>query len=214
MHEIAFSAVFLGSGGLAGAAGRWLLGRLHRGATVHSGWCEAAVAILWGVVGWRLAAGHLPAWWAPIPLLLTWFAVLLTVTDLRHRRLPDALTLPAYPVAGAVIVAAARLGGGWSLAGGAALGTVAFLGVHATVRRLRPAALGAGDVKLSGSLGAVLGAVGWPTLVLAAWLAAVCTLGLRMLTPRRIVAGWRDGTPHGPGLLTATCLIALFPAAL
>ena len=49
MHEI---AIFVGAGGLAGAAGRWLLARLRRGTTVHKGWCELAVAALW-------------AWWFP-----------------------------------------------------------------------------------------------------------------------------------------------------
>jgi leader peptidase (prepilin peptidase) / N-methyltransferase len=213
MHDLALPVVFLGAGGLAGASGRWLLGRLRRGTTLHSGWLEAAVAVLWAVIGWRLATGHLPTWWAPIPLLLTWFAVLLTAVDLRHRRLPDALTLPAYPITAALIVTASAQGG-WSLARGAAIGTTAFLGIHMAIHLIRPTALGAGDVKLSGTLGAVLGAVGWPTLILAAWLAAICTLGLRVTAPRRIATRWRDGIPHGPGMLAATCLIAVFPAPL
>lgn len=209
MPEIAFVLGFGLAGVVAGAAGRCLLGRLRRGTSVHLGWCEAAVSALWGLIGLRLATGHLPAWWIPIPLALTWFAVLLTVTDLRHRRLPDALTLPAYPIAGVLVVGAAGWGGGWPLAAGAALGTAVFLGAHAGIRLLRPAAMGAGDVKLSGSLGAVLGAIGWPTLVLAAWLAAFCTLALRFAAPRRLRAHWRTGVPHGPGLLAATSLIAL-----
>jgi leader peptidase (prepilin peptidase)/N-methyltransferase len=161
-----------------------------------------------------LATGRLPTWWAPIPLLLTWFAVLLAAVDLRHRRLPDALTLPAYPVTAVLIIAAATQGGGWSIAQGAAIGATAFLGVHAAVHLIRPTALGAGDVKLSGTLGAVLGAIGWPTLILGAWLAAICTLGLRVTAPRRVATTWRDGIPHGPGMLAATCLIAVFPATL
>jgi leader peptidase (prepilin peptidase)/N-methyltransferase len=209
MHEIAFAVGFGVAGGAAGSLGRWLLGRLRRGTSVHCGLCEAAVGLLWSLIGLRLAAGQLPTWWAPIPLGLTWLAVLLTVTDLRHRRLPDALTLPAYPIA-AALIAAAAWGGGWPLATGAAAGAAVFLSVHAAVHRLRPRSLGAGDVKLSGSLGAVLGAVGWPTLVLAAWLAAVCAVGLRVAAPRRFA----HGVPHGPGLLAATCLIAVFPARL
>jgi leader peptidase (prepilin peptidase)/N-methyltransferase len=211
MSQIAMTAVFVGTGGLAGSAGRWLLRHLRRGTSLHRGWCEAAVAALWGVLGWRFAGGHLPGWWLPVPLLLSWFAVLLAATDLRHRRLPDALTLPAYPLLGGLIVAAAGLGGRWSLATGAALGAVVFFAVHAAVHVLRPRALGAGDVKLSGSLGAVLGAVGWPALVLAAWLGAVCTIVLRLAVPRRIGARWWDGVPHGPGMLAACCFVALFP---
>ena len=166
--------------------------------------------MLWALVGLRLASGDLPPWWAPIPLSLTWLAVLLTVTDLRHRRLPDALTLPAYPIAAALLAAAAAAGGGWPIAGGAAIGAALYLSAHAAIHLVSPRSLGAGDVKLSGSLGAVLGAIGWPTLIIAAWLAAVCTLGLRVAAPRL----FRAGVPHGPGLMAATCLVAVFPARL
>jgi leader peptidase (prepilin peptidase)/N-methyltransferase len=211
MPAIAMTTVLTGAGLLAGCLGRWLLGRLRYGTSVHIGWCAGGVAALWAVLGWRVGAGALPEWWLPVPLLLTWFAVLLTATDLRHRRLPDALTMPAYPIAAAVLAAAAAAGGGWPLAAGAAFGAGAFLAVHTAIRLIRPSALGLGDVKLSGPLGAVLGAVGWPALVLAAWLAAACTLALRLAAPRRLAVTWRDGIPHGPGLLAATSLIALFP---
>jgi leader peptidase (prepilin peptidase)/N-methyltransferase len=137
--------------------------------------------------------------------------VLLTVTDLRHRRLPDALTLPAYPLVGAAIIASAGFGGGWPLAAGAALGAVTFFAIHAAVHVLRPQSLGAGDVKLAGPLGAVLGAVGWPALILAAWFAAICTLVLRLIVPRHIAVTWWNGIPHAPGLLTATTIVALYP---
>ncbi|HEV8558320.1 MAG TPA: A24 family peptidase [Actinophytocola sp.] len=214
MHPIALTAVFAGTGGVTGSAGRALLARLRRGTSVHLGWCELTVAVLWAVLGWRLARGHLPWWWLPVPLLLSWLAVLLAATDLRHRRLPDALTLPAYPVAAIALALAAALGGGWPLLTGAALGTATFLTIHAGARLLRPGCLGAGDVKLSATLGAVLGAVGWPALILATWLAALTTLALRILTPRRYTVRWHDGIPHGPGLLAATCLVTLFPAGL
>jgi leader peptidase (prepilin peptidase)/N-methyltransferase len=61
MPELATIATFTGAGTLAGSAGRWLLGRLRRGTSVHIGWCEAAVAALWAMLGWRLSTGHLPA---------------------------------------------------------------------------------------------------------------------------------------------------------
>lgn len=194
-------------GALAGVAGSHLLARLRRGTIVHSGWLGGTVALLWAVLGWRVSTGGVPAWWLPVPLALTWFAVLLTATDLRHRRLPDALTLSAYPVIGAATVVAATAGGGSHLAASALTGAVAFCTLHAMIHMASPGALGAGDVKLSGSVGAVLGAVGWPAMVLGTGLAAALTLTLRVAAPHR----WRDGVPHGPGLLAATCLIALFP---
>jgi leader peptidase (prepilin peptidase) / N-methyltransferase len=204
--------VMVAAGVAAGWLGRLLLARLRRGAVVRCGWCEVVVALLWAVLGWRVADGALPWWWLPVPLTLTWFAVLLTVTDVAHRRLPDALTLSAYPVvAAAVLVAAGH--GGWRLAAGAAVGAGLFLAVHLAAHLLVPAALGAGDVKLSGSAGAVLGAVGLPALVVATALAAVVTVALRWCVPRRLARRWRDGVPHGPGLLAATCAVAVFPGS-
>ena len=57
---------------------------------------------------------------------------------------------------------------------------------------------------LAGSLGAVLGALGWSALVVAAVLAAVVTASLA-------VGRRRAAAPHGPGLLLATWLVAAFP---
>lgn len=204
MPLVTLSFAVAGAG--CGLAGRWLLARLRRGVVVHSGWLAGALALLWAVAGWRVSSGRLPSWWLPIPLTLTWFAVLLTATDLRHRRLPDALTLPAYPALAAATALAATMGGGWSLLVGAAVGAVVFGAVHVLVRLASPASLGAGDVKLAGSLGAVLGAIGWPAMILGAGLAALLTLTLGLLTRPR-----EPGVPHGPGLLAATCLLALFP---
>jgi len=152
-------------------------------------------------------AGAWPGWWLPVPVLLTVVGVPLALADLRHLRLPDVLTLPAYPLFGAAVGAAALGGGGPSLAVRAAAGALLFGGAHALVRIATPDSLGAGDVKLSGSLGAVLGAAGWAALAAAAVLAALLTLA---------VTAVRRGSgrvPHGPALLTATWLCAIFPAA-
>ena len=195
------------AGVLAGTAGRRLLARLRRGAQVRAGPCELGVAVLWAVLGARMVTGHLPLWWALLPLLLSWFAVLLIATDLAHRRLPDALTLPAYPIAAVLIGAAAAGGHSGALAWRAAAGATALLAVHAVVHLLAPHALGAGDVKLAGSLGAVLGALGWAALVLGMLLGGLITAALG-LSGRH-----RGGVPHGPGLLAATWLLAAFPGA-
>jgi leader peptidase (prepilin peptidase)/N-methyltransferase len=204
---MAFAAFCGVAGALSGAAGGALLSRLRRGCTVHSGWSAAAVALLWAAVGWRVASGQLPASWLPVPLAVTWFAVLLAVVDLRHRRLPDALTLPAYPAIATATVAAAALGDDWTIPVRAALGAAVFLTAHVLVHLASPRSLGAGDVKLSGSAGAVLAAAGWPALALAAVLAAVVTVLVGVATRARR----RDGIPHGPGLLAATCLFAMYP---
>ena len=150
-----------------------------------------------------VALRHAGNTWLPVPATLTVFAVPLALADLRHLRLPDVLTIPAYPAIGVAIGAASLGGGGPSMAIRAAAGALLFGGAHALVHLATPTALGAGDVKLSGGLGAVLGAAGWPALPVAALLAALITA----LVPWRA----RGRVPHGPALLTATWLCALFP---
>ncbi|EOD65839.1 prepilin peptidase [Amycolatopsis vancoresmycina] len=154
----------------------------------------------------RWLAGGWSASWLPVPVLLTVVAVPLALADLRHLRLPDVLTLPAYPLFGTAVGAASLGGGGPSHALRAAVGAVLFGGAHALVRRRAPGSLGAGDVKLSGSLGVVLGAAGWAALAAAAVLAALFSLAVAAVrrNPR---------VPHGPALLTATWLCALFPGS-
>ncbi|MEU4743418.1 A24 family peptidase [Actinosynnema sp. NPDC023658] len=180
-------------GFLAGALGAALLRRLPRGATVSPLWCAAPTAVLW-FVAWALA----PPRWLPVPLLVAWLGVLLVVTDLRHRRLPDALTLPAYPAVGVALWLC-----GADLARALA-GCLLFGGFHLAVHLVKPWALGGGDVKLAGPLGAVLASVSWSALPAGALLASLITLLLSTRWPA-------DAVPHAPGLLTATWLAALWP---
>jgi leader peptidase (prepilin peptidase)/N-methyltransferase len=179
------------SGFLAGALGAVVLRHLPRGTKASPLWCAVPTAILW-FVAWALAPPH----WLPVPLLLAWLGVLLVVTDLRHQRLPDALTLPAYPAIGVTLwLCGADL---WR----ALAGCLLFGGFHLAVRLLAPSAMGGGDVKLAGPLGAVLASVSWPALPTAALLAGAITLLLSTRWPT-------DAIPHAPGLLTATWLATL-----
>jgi leader peptidase (prepilin peptidase)/N-methyltransferase len=196
-------ALFALAGLGIGVAGRWAA--RAAGAPLPKWSCEAVSVVLWSAVGWWWLAGSSPGWWLPVPLAVTAFAVPLLLADLRYLRLPNAMTLAAYPVfATAIGVAAAQ--GGSVLAYRAGLGALVFGGLHLGMHWFRPDSLGAGDVKLAGSLGAVLGAVGWAALVLCAFSAAVSTVVLWILARR-----WRAGVPYGPGLLTATWLFALSP---
>jgi leader peptidase (prepilin peptidase)/N-methyltransferase len=142
-------------------------------------------------------------------LTFSWLAVMLTATDLLHGRLPDALTLSSYPIFAVLLMIAATTAPNPNLLIQAAIGATLFLFLHATVHYMAPQTLGGGDVKLSGTLGAILGAVSWLALTAALILASLITLCLRAISPTR----WRDQTPHGPGLLAATWLLALLPAA-
>lgn len=196
--------LFAAAGCLAGAVGRRVL--LAAGVDVPAFACAAAAAACWAVTGWRFAAGAWPSWWLPIALVVTTFAVPLAGADMVSLRLPSVLTMPAYPaVTIAVGVAAAY--DGPALAVRAFVGAVVFGGAHLVVHLFAPRSLGAGDVRLAGSVGGVLGAASWTALVLGAVCAAFVTVVLSLAGRR-----WRDGVPYGPGLLLGTWLIAEFPA--
>ncbi|WP_300019501.1 A24 family peptidase [Pseudonocardia sp.] len=185
----------------AGAVARVLLGRLRRGTRVRAPVCELAVGALWAGVAGCWVTGVVPGRWVPALLGLAWFGVAAGLVDLRHNRLPDALTLPAVPAAVLLVV---PLGAG--AAGRAVGGALLAAAVHAAVHLTAPGALGAGDVKLAAPLGAVLAAASWPAMVLAVVCASVVTAVVGLARRRTVV-------PHGPSMLLGTAVVLAAAAA-
>ncbi|MGQ0779249.1 MAG: prepilin peptidase, partial [Pseudonocardiales bacterium] len=74
-------------------------------------------------------------------------------------------------------------------------------------RVMSPAALGGGDVKLAGTLGALTAAASWPGLLLAVLAATALTTAIAGLA---WVLGHR-AVPHGPAMLAAAWLVVLHP---
>ncbi len=177
-----------------------------RGARVPVPVCAALVAVLWVVVV-RRAGMSLPLWWWPVPLVLGWAGVLLGGADLVARRLPDVLTLPAYPLVAVLLSIAAIGAADGGLLPRAAAGMLLWAGGYAMVRLLAPGALGGGDVKLAGSLGALTAATSWSGLLLAILAASVLTAVVA--APARML-GYRE-VPHGPAMLAAAWLVVLHP---
>ncbi|MGW0007540.1 prepilin peptidase [Nocardia grenadensis] len=152
-------------------------------------------------------------------LTLTVWCAALSVGDIRSRRLPNLLTVPG---AVGVLGYAALTGRFHTAAWGAALLATPYLLIHLT----RPAALGAGDVKLAVGLGAAAGLGGGQVWVWSAVAAPVCTAiagvgallgsraGRRMFGGRYRFADPRAPTPehagrtvpHGPSMCAATLL--------
>ncbi|UXA09340.1 A24 family peptidase [Mycobacterium sp. SMC-2] len=114
----------------------------------------------------------------------------LSIWDIRHRRLPNALTLPG---AGVILLAAAAAGRGWPALAGAAALTATYLLAYAVA----PAGMGAGDVKLAIGLGALAGRFGVGAWFLAALAAPLLTVTWGLLRGVREV-------PHGPSMCLAT----------
>ncbi|WP_033291661.1 prepilin peptidase [Amycolatopsis jejuensis] len=161
----------------AGAVVPVLLAMMKKsGAPVPAAMGVTGAAVAVALAAARGDAGAWPWWWLPVPWLVSVVGIPLALADIRHRRLPDILTLPAYPAVAVVVTLAAFGGGGWRMAAGAALGCLLFGGTHLIVHHLTAGGLGAGDVKLAGSFGAVLGAVGGMAPAVAAVLAAVVSL--------------------------------------
>jgi len=178
---------------------------------------ELANALLWAALAQRLGFG------LPFVLLAAFCSALVVVTlvDLDHLIIPDAITLPGIavglvaslflpPRAGLVTwLLHGRLGLGrlpgpfgsptfWDSLLAAAAG-FAFFYLAAVLgdRLFRKASMGGGDIKLAAMMGAVLGLTG---LVVAIYVALLVgsTVGIALLLLRRA----RPGTaiPFGPFL--------------
>ncbi|WP_040791283.1 prepilin peptidase [Nocardia paucivorans] len=161
-------------------------------------------------------------------LFVLWCCAL-SVGDIRTRRLPNSLTGWGAAAVFGHAFAAGRFG---AAAAGAVLLAVPYLLVHLA----RPAALGAGDVKLAVGLGAATGMAGATVWVWAALAAPLLTgfAGVGALVGRRVSERRRTGglavrrpngippyrarlpdehtstVPHGPSMCAATVAALLF----
>ena len=131
-------------------------------------------------------------------LYLAAIAVALTLIDLDVHRLPNALVLPSYLVAGALFVAASVVSGDYLPLLRASIGMVVLIAAYFLMAFAYPGGMGIGDVKLAGVLGLYLGWLGWGTLVVGAFaaflLGGIFSIGL--LISRR--ASRKSGIPFGP----------------
>ncbi|RSM86758.1 prepilin peptidase [Streptomyces sp. WAC 01325] len=134
-------------------------------------------------------------------LLLAPVGVLLTVVDLRVRRLPNPLTLS---LAGAtlgllgLVALVPEHAGDWPTA---AWGALALGAGYYALHLINPAGMGFGDVKLALGVGAALGWYGWPTVMLGTFAGFLfgALYGWGLVALRR--AGRRSAIAFGPFLL-------------
>ncbi|SEP70304.1 prepilin peptidase [Microlunatus flavus] len=156
-----------------------------------------------------------PFWSAePLPLVLTgvlalvWLAVL-TVIDLEVHRLPDVLTLPAYPVVALLLTWAAAATGRWDALAVAAACSGGAVVVFALLVIFSPGrgGLGEGDVKLAGVLGALLGWFSWRTAAygLVAGFLVGGLVAVVLLVARR--ASRRTAIAFGPAMVAGAYLV-------
>lgn len=139
--------------------------------------------------------------------------VALAVIDIDVQRLPDRLTLPAYPVLAALLAAAAVAGHEPGDLIRALLGALALGGCYLLLALARPGHLGGGDIKLAGLAGLVLGWLGWPVLLVGACLGflLMAVFSLTMLAAGRITL--RSYVSFGPFLVSGA-LLAMVASAV
>ncbi len=166
---------------------------------------EAATALLFVVMALRFGLDPvLPAY-----LYLAAVGLALALIDLDCKRLPDALTLPSYPVAAVLLGGAALLGSDSGNFVRALLGGVAMFAVYFALCFAYPAGMGFGDVKLAGVLGLYTAWLGWGAwavgLFLGFFLGGV--FGIALIAVKK--GGRKTAVPFGPFMLLGVLIAVL-----
>ncbi len=157
-----------------------------------------AILTIVGAVPWRLTE----AWWLETGVVTALsVATIAVVRDLTGQRIPDRVVLASLVPTGVVVVVmigTEGIGAVPDVLLGAAAFAVPLLAAHLA----SPAALGFGDVKLAGSLGAALGLVDWRHSVVALCIASAITAAVALV--RR-----RSEMPFAPGLVAGAALVLI-----
>ncbi|MDH3260132.1 MAG: prepilin peptidase [Acidimicrobiia bacterium] len=165
---------------------------------------EAATGALF--VGSYLVIG--PVWVLPAYLLFVATTVVLVLTDLDHKRIPNRILYPATAAAVMLIAAGAAADGSMVSIPRALAGGGIYFGLLLVIALLARGGFGMGDVKLAFLLGTFLAFQSWDTLwsgiFLAFLIGGVISL-LLLITKRK---GRKDAIPFGPPLIVGA-LVAL-----
>lgn len=140
----------------------------------------------------------------PAYLYLGAVGLALALIDLDVHRLPDALTLPSYPVLAALLGLGAVLGSDSGHLVRALLGGLVMCAFYFAICFAYPAGMGFGDVKLAGVLGMATAWLGW-----GAWAVGLFggflfggLWGIGLIALGR--GGRKSKVPFGPFMLAGT----------
>ena len=166
---------------------------------------ELATGVLFVAFGIRFGFhADLPAY-----LYIGAVGIALAMIDIDLQRLPDALTLPSYPI-GMVLLGIAAVADDLPGAYLRALIGMAALGVfYGVVWFIYPAGMGFGDVKLAGVVGLYLAWLGWGQLAVGAFSAFLVGAVVSVLIVATRGGGRKTRVPFGPFMLLGL-LIGIF----
>jgi leader peptidase (prepilin peptidase)/N-methyltransferase len=166
---------------------------------------EAVTAALFAVMALRFGCD----WVLPAYLYLAAVGLALALIDLDCKRLPDALTLPSYPVATVLLAAAALAGSESGSFVNALLGGAAMFAVYFALCFAYPAGMGFGDVKLAGVLGMYTAWLGWGAWAVALFLGVFLggLFGVALIAVKK--GGRKTAVPFGPFMLLGALIATL-----
>jgi|SRR5215469_15619585 len=135
--------------------------------------------------------------------------VALAAIDLQVQRLPDRLTMPAYPALLALLGVAALISHRAGPLAHALLGGLALGGTYLLLGLIRPNDMGFGDIKLAGLVGLALGWLGWRAVLEGAALGFVLSgvVGIALLAARKVTL--RSHISFGPFMIAGALLVML-----
>lgn len=173
---------------------------------------ESATAIFFGLVAatiipsllsGELSTGQIVAGVLTLVALLylAGISVSLALIDLDTHKLPNAIVLPSYVVAGLLFAGASLARSDPDALLRAGIGMAALFVFYFVLAFAYPGGMGLGDVKLAGLLGIYLGWTGWGALATGAIAAFVLggLFSLVLVVTRR--ANRKSGIPFGPWMI-------------
>lgn len=162
---------------------------------------ELVTALAFGVLGLRFGASpELAAY-----LYLAAVGVVLSAIDIACHRLPDVFTKTSYLVLGGLLaIAVPHLPDGPQRFIYALIGMIAMAGLYFVMWLINPRGMAWGDVKLSGSVGLMLGWLGVNAFITGLFVAFLfaASYGLVMVIRRRVTM--KSAIPFGPFMIVGT----------
>ena len=174
--------------------------------TPTAAWVHAVIGVgLCAAAAWRFGL----SWDLPAYLYLAFVSGPLAIIDLRAQRLPNVLTMSAYPIVGALLLLPWLIEGRSDDLVRALVAGGIVLAFYVVLHVVNPAGMGMGDVKLAGPLGALLGWLSWSVVLVGGFLgfALGAVAGIALLVARR--AGRKSALPFGPFMLAGAWIAIL-----